>query len=209
MCEAESDFDEEEDQIECSEDDLNEGILDERETEPVQSANLSNADTSELENSSRREIQTFETVESEIGGLMAELNKITYNSNLSISTNVHNTPSTSIVNNIQDDFIYDLNNHQLFTDLELQIGTNTIPRFSCSCHKLNIVTQKSVESQEKLKLVINELSKLAGKIRFSSQLINIFDELKCRPKIENKTRWFSQLYVLLWAQSAYKKNGMF
>ncbi len=73
MCEVESDFDEEEDQIECSEDDLNEGILDERETEPVQSANLSNADTSELENSSRREIQTFETVESEIGGLMAEL----------------------------------------------------------------------------------------------------------------------------------------
>jgi len=87
----ESDFDEEEDEIECSEDDLNEGILDERETELVQSADSSNSDSSELENSSRKEIQTFETVESEIDGLMVELNKITYNSELSISKNVHNT----------------------------------------------------------------------------------------------------------------------
>lgn len=38
-------------------------------------------------------------------------------------------------------------------------------------------------------------------------MLNIFEELKCRPKIENKTRWFSQLYVLLWAQSSYKKKA--
>ena len=73
--------------------------------------------------------------------------------------------------------------------------------------KLNIIIHSAIENQGALKDIIKELGKQASKLRNSSQLLNIFDELKCRPKIEQKVRWFSQLYVLLWAQRAYKKNA--
>ena len=90
---------------------------------------------------------------------------------------------------------------------KLVLESNEIPRFSSACHKLNIIIHSAIENQGALKYIIKELGKLASKLRNSSQLLNIFDELKCRPKIKQKVRWFSQLYVLLWAQRAYKKNA--
>ena len=92
---------------------------------------------------------------------------------------------------------------KLFEDFEIHLGSFEVPRFSCACHKLNIVIQSAIVNQKDLQEVIKTLSSLASKIRSSI----IFNQLKCRPKIENKTRWFSQLYVLLWAQSAYRKGS--
>jgi len=155
----------------------------------------------------KTQIQTFDTVETELDELIIELNRIPYNKNLSSCSDRVNHKDLSEMADLNDDLIYDLNDHKLYIDLQINLGSNDIPRFSCACHKLNIIIHSAIENQGALKDIIKELGKLASKLRNSSQLLDILDEVKCRPKIEQKVRWFSQLYVLLWAQRAYKKNA--
>ena len=145
-------------------------------------------------------------INGEIESLSTELNKIQFSNKISIaSTRRELTAKENPID--QESVIYDLSKKKLFQDLQINLGSNTIPRFSCACHKLNIVIQSSIENPQELKDVISKLSSFAGTCRNSISISNVFSQLKCRPKIENKTRWFSRLYVLLWAQKAYLKQG--
>ncbi len=81
-----------------------------------------------------------------------------------------------------------------------------MPRFSCACHKLNIIIRTSGDRQKLLNTMLKKLGSFAATNRNSILINNIFNEAQCRPRVENATRWFSQLYVLLWAQSCFKKN---
>jgi len=79
-------------------------------------------------------------------------------------------------------------------------------RFRCACHILNIVLKTSAFHQKYLNEKIKKLSSFASTIRNSIELARRFGEAKCRPKIENATRWFSQYSVLKWAHRAYNKQ---
>ena len=145
-------------------------------------------------------------IDNEIEKLSTQLNNFTYSRKIILENTITQfEPRTTPVD--QERLIYDLSTRKLYNDLELVIGDNKIPRFSCACHKLNITIQNAIENQHHLKDAINKLSSFASSCRNSISLSTVFTDLKCRPKIENKTRWFSQLYVLFWAQKAYQRNG--
>ena len=91
-------------------------------------------------------------------------------------------------------------------DFEMVIGSSETPRFSCACHKLNIVIQTAVESHIIFKDILEKLNSFAATSRNIIEINTIFNDAKCRPKLENTTRWFSQLYLLMWAKSCYTKN---
>ena len=90
--------------------------------------------------------------------------------------------------------------------LDINIGSSDLPRISCACHKLNIVIQSAVDGQKLLREILKKLNSYAASSRNIIQINAIFNNAKCRPKLENTTRWFSQLYLLMWAKSCYTKN---
>ena len=44
-----------------------------------------------------------------------------------------------------DKFSYDFRKGELITDLNLEIGSNKIPRFSCSAQKVNLAIRKAIQ----------------------------------------------------------------
>jgi hypothetical protein len=77
------------------------------------------------------------------------------------------------------------------------LGSADLPRFSCGCHKLNIVIHHAMNHQIYLVKTIKELNSFSTSIRNFISASKKFRDLKCRPKLENKTRWSSELYMLL------------
>ena len=65
---------------------------------------------------------------------------ITYNM-VAVNTSTIDVPS------VDDNLIYDLEIHKLFDDLTITLGASEIPRFSCACHKLNIVINQLLTSR--------------------------------------------------------------
>jgi len=79
-----------------------------------------------------------------------------------------------------------------------------ISRYSCACHKLNIVFSKAISNHDNFSQKLDELQKFA--IKCKSNLT--FASQRCSPKLMNATRWFSQFNTILWAKKAYEK-GLF
>jgi hypothetical protein len=59
----------------------------------------------------KTQIQTFDTVETELDELIIELNRIPYNKNLSSCSDRVNHKDLSEMADLNDDLIYDLNDH--------------------------------------------------------------------------------------------------
>jgi hypothetical protein len=77
-------------------------------------------------------------------------------------------------------------------DFNIQLVTDTLPRFSCACHKTNLVNIK--------------LNKFASRSHRSIHLSAIFHDLKSRSRCETLTRWCSS-FIMLWSfYKAYKNN---
>jgi hypothetical protein len=125
------------------------------------------------------EIQTFETVEAEITHLNTELNQMTFTNPVSLAqTSVNTCPTDFTVNWEDEDSLYLLGVKKLFEDFKIRLGSFDVPRFSCACHKLNIVIQSAIENQKHLQEVIRTLSSLASKICTSIGMAAIFNLLK-------------------------------
>ncbi len=77
-----------------------------------------------------------------------------------------------------------------------------ISRYSCACHKLNLVLSKSIDSQEFYSKNLDDLQKLAIECKSNSK----FAEARCSPKLMNATRWFSQYSTILWAKKSYQRS---
>ena len=65
-------------------------------------------------------------------------------------------------------------------NLNLEIGSNQIPRIYCANHKLNLVVTHSIMQQKVLDCHISKLNAFITKIRKSVELSRDFQELKCR-----------------------------
>ncbi|MBX9838051.1 MAG: hypothetical protein K2X69_07005 [Silvanigrellaceae bacterium] len=140
----------------------------------------------------------FEAVDAEISEMSEVLEQISYTNRVTYNSTAfeRNTP-------IEPLFANETN------DLSIQFGSSNIARFCCACHKLNIVIKTAVDSQGILKDILKKLGSFAANSRNNIEINRVFTEANCRPVLENKTRWFSQLYVLMWAQNCYKKDGIF
>ena len=82
-----------------------------------------------------------------------------------------------------------------------------MPRFSCSCHKLNLAIKHAINNQKYLLEIIKKLNESNSTIRNTIMINRIFRDLKCRPKLDNKTRWSSALLLLLSVKRAYDKGA--
>lgn len=139
----------------------------------------------------------FEAVDNEILGVSDVLESISYENRVTYAETAFERSNP----------IPPENDATETNELSIQIGYSDIARFSCACHKLNVVIKTAVQSQKILKLILKKLGSFAASSRNNIEINRIFNDAHCRPVLENKTRWFSQLYVLMWAQNCYKKKS--
>ena len=105
------------------------------------------------------------------------------------------------------DFIYDLSNgRQRITDLVINFGTSDLPRFSCSCHKLNIVVRHAISDNE-LSGILRQLSSSNSTVRNTISLNRFFKDHRFRLRLENPTRWGSAFLVLESVKRAYDRGA--
>ncbi|CAF0896779.1 unnamed protein product [Brachionus calyciflorus] len=102
----------------------------------------------------------------------------------------------------------DLNRGQPLRDLELIIGSDVVPRFSCECHKLNLAIRKALTTQNTVCSIIRRINKSNTEIRRRVNLNRTFRLKKCRLRKENKTRWSSAYMLLECVMKAYER-GLF
>lgn len=90
--------------------------------------------------------------------------------------------------------------------LELEIGSSSIPRFSCAAHKLNIAVRMSIRKHPEILNMLTTLSKFASKSHKSCKIARIFEEGKCRLRTDNNTRWSSAFLMMVSFLKAYERG---
>ena len=91
-------------------------------------------------------------------------------------------------------------------DLCLCIGSDSVPRFSCACHKSNLAVRKAIKSSKTFTKNLAKLTKFAAKIRSSNLKSKIFEQNHTRLRCENCTRWSSSFLMLFQFYKAYKNE---
>jgi hypothetical protein len=92
-------------------------------------------------------------------------------------------------------------------ELEIEIGSTKIPRYSCSAHKCNIAVRKSIQQEDAVSNTLVSLSKHASDSRKSNKLSEIHYKTKSRLRTDNKTRWSSSFIMLNSFLKAYDRNA--
>jgi hypothetical protein len=86
-------------------------------------------------------------------------------------------------------------------------GSSDLPRFSCADHKLGTVIHHALVNQKALLDILKELSRSNSEIRNCIRINGIFQDLKCRPCIYQKTRWLGAIDLLFSNKRAYDKKA--
>ncbi len=86
-------------------------------------------------------------------------------------------------------------------------GSCDLPRFSCANHKIRTVMNSAMKSQTYLLEICKKLSKSNTDVRNCILKNKIFRELKCRPRIYQKTRWCAAFLLLISDKRAYDKGA--
>ena len=139
-----------------------------------------------------------------------EINSLDFSTESTVDQNYEDEQQPNI-NVDDDDDDYDLINvndpyARPIVKLEIELGTNKLPRFSCACHKTNLAVRKAIKSSKAFVNALAALNNFASKSHQSHELSSIFHDLKSRLSSENLTRWSSS-FLLLWSfYKAYKKN---
>lgn len=101
---------------------------------------------------------------------------------------------------------YDCDKGQPIADLKFKFASKKLKRYSCACHKLNLVIRASITRSPKIRKIIKLLNKSNTSIRGSIKLCNIFSKKKCRLRCESLTRWSSIYLVLESVKRAYDRG---
>ena len=75
--------------------------------------------------------------------------------------------------------------------IEIEIGSSQIPRISCSNHKLNLAVRNAMSQHGMICSDLKKLNSFISTIRCSYNLDRVFQNSKCRLRLENSTRWGS------------------
>jgi hypothetical protein len=108
--------------------------------------------------------------------------------------------------NLDFDQFYDFSKGQPIKNLELTIGSNDVPRFSCANHKLNLAVRHSLESHRIICQIILRITRQNSHIRNCINLNRNFRINKTRLRLDNVTRWSSAYLVLKSVKKAFDKN---
>jgi len=106
-----------------------------------------------------------------------------------------------------EETMYLSRNHGSLNNLNIKLGTNELPRFSCAAHKMNIAVRKAILSHKPLSKMLGKLSKFAASVKHSINLSKIHLSNKCCLRCENATRWGSS-FLMLWSYiKAYNSSA--
>lgn len=142
----------------------------------------------ESETQDQLNILTFENVNNQLSDLMNEAETFSFRNRIQISPSAI---TFETISEIQQD-----------NEIPFEIDIADTMRFSCSCHKLNIVLFRAIEDH---KIFAEKLDRLQN-FAIESRKKRIFEENDCRPKLMVQTRWFSQVNTLIWAKKCYEKS---
>jgi len=95
---------------------------------------------------------------------------------------------------------------QFSNPIENNFGSSDITRFSCTCHKLNVVVRHAISNHE-LGEILRKLSKSNATVRNSISLNRFFKDHKFRLRLESPTRWGSAFLVLESVKRAYDRGA--
>ena len=104
--------------------------------------------------------------------------------------------------------LYSSNRHKNLDDLKISLGSNELPRFACSAHKMNIAVRKAILSHKPLSNMLSALSKFSASVKKSVNLSKIHLSKKCCLRCENATRRGSS-FLMLWSYIKAYKAGAF
>ena len=107
---------------------------------------------------------------------------------------------------IQQDPTRFIHKGEQLRDLSIQLGSDTLPRFCCACHKNNIAVRRAINKDKSLPTVIKRLSAYSAKHKNSINRVKLSIKNKARLRIENATRWSSEYLVMESHHKAYKRN---
>ncbi len=83
------------------------------------------------------------------------------------------------------------------------MGKNELPRFSCACHNCNLSVRYAIRNQCSIWI---KLTRFAGSVKHSINIIKIHIENKARLRCENLTRLSSIFMMLETFKKCYVKN---
>ncbi|CAF0905174.1 unnamed protein product, partial [Brachionus calyciflorus] len=89
----------------------------------------------------------------------------------------------------------------------IELDTNSVPRYSCAAHKLNLAVRSGIKKSKKFSYILAKLSKFASEIRRSNIKSLSFIENKAKLRCENGTRWSSSYLMLESFLKAYEKKA--
>lgn len=96
--------------------------------------------------------------------------------------------------------------HDKINFLSIELATNSVPRYSCTAHKLNLAVRSSIKMCNNFCTILTKLSQFATSIRRSNVRSKDFIKNKAKLRCENGTRWSSSYLMLESFFKAYKKN---
>lgn len=95
-----------------------------------------------------------------------------------------------------------------YEEIEIEIGSSKIPRISCANHKLNLAVRNSLDQHRMISGDLKKLNSFISSIRGSYNLDRVFQNLKCRLRLENNTRWSSAYLSIETLIRAILKNAI-
>ncbi|RNA03548.1 zinc finger BED domain-containing DAYSLEEPER-like [Brachionus plicatilis] len=102
--------------------------------------------------------------------------------------------------------VFDENFSDPINFLNIQLGTNSVPRYSCAAHKINVAVRCAIKTCNSFSKILAKLSKFASKIRRSNVLSYNYNLKKAKLRCENGTRWSSSYLMLEAFYNAYEKE---
>ena len=115
-----------------------------------------------------------------------------------------------------DESLIDFDEHQeygfgdrgeVFSKLCINLGTSSIPRFSCVSLKCKIATRMAINKHVHLSETLVILQKYAVKVKKSIELIQDQINEKSKIHLNNQTRWSSQFLMLKSFHKTYLKDA--
>ncbi len=141
------------------------------------------------------------SVDNEIDSIIKDVNLLEYGTKVTLIDEERNLNETRI------DFNFDSHYQKMpFENLQINFGSDDLPRFNCANHKLNIAVRGAISIHHEFTNILKSLNKTNAHIRRSIKLNYAFKQEKCKLRLENLTRWSTSYLMLLSVKKAYMKN---
>lgn len=170
---------------------------------------LRHRDENEVEKTLEERFQVefdFSDVEAECNQMIKEVNQLEIQFNTQ-NQQIDQQPLDVLDYLNSDSDEYDRSKGEPIDDLVINLGTDDIPRINCANHIMNNAIRASIKNHPIVCADLKKLNKFAAHLKRSTELNNIFQQLKCRLRLENDTRWGSAFLLLEIIKKAFDKKA--